>query len=174
MNLRILYERDGRAIFASTLRLSIAVCAVACGEPRASAEATANHVVLSASADSVKIISVGDSLPELRIRMLTGDTLVVGGAQPKPLTLVNLWATWCGPCKREYPAIQHLHDTYAKRGLRVVAVSTDRDDRAVQSYLMTTSFTVPVGRDSANEVLKAIRGTGLPQNLLLSRQGKVL
>lgn len=119
-------------------------------------------------------VEVGDSLPRISVRLLSGDSVRIGGSSKQPLTLLNLWATWCGPCKREFPEIQRIHDTYSQRGLRVLAVSTDVSDGAVTRYLMTTRFTFPVGRDSSNQMLKAFRLEGLPQNLLVDRRGRVI
>src|SRR5258708_6466759 len=48
------------------------------------------------------------------------------------LTLVNFWATWCGPCKRELPDLEAMSKELAPRGLRIIGVSTDRGSNVIQ------------------------------------------
>ncbi|MES3033828.1 MAG: TlpA disulfide reductase family protein [Gemmatimonadota bacterium] len=118
---------------------------------------------------------VGARFPTITLRTLAGDSVKVGDTgTTQPLTLVNIWATWCGPCKAEFPDLQHLHDTYSGRGLRLIAVSTDQRDADVHAFVMSTNATFPIGRDTAEEVLAFLRDGSLPQNILIGTDGRIL
>jgi thiol-disulfide isomerase/thioredoxin len=85
----------------------------------------------AAPAAAGKPVAVGDAAPSFTVRTVTGDTAHVGGGGRQPVTLVNVWATWCGPCKAEFPELQTLHNAYAPRGLRLIAISIDTESDSV-------------------------------------------
>jgi thiol-disulfide isomerase/thioredoxin len=127
-------------------------------------------------ADTVVVerLRVGQRLPPLTIPTLGPDSLTIGGAQPQPVTLLNVWATWCGPCIAEMPALTALQQRFASRGLRVAAVSVDLGDAEVKAFLMRTPLTMPIGRDPAWTTTAALGDRALPQNVLISSDGRVL
>lgn len=119
--------------------------------------------------------SVGDPAPAFTVATLGGDSARIGGAAKQPVTLVNVWATWCGPCKAEFPELQALHTTYAARGLRVLAISIDTDDDAAvaeSAKLMGATFVI--GRDPADQVRGQIAAVGIPESWLVSADGHLL
>jgi thiol-disulfide isomerase/thioredoxin len=99
----------------------------------------------------------------------------VGGSARQPVTLVNVWATWCGPCKAEFPELQALHTTYAPRGLRVVAISIDTDgDAEVAASAKSMGATFLIGRDPADLVRGQFAAVGIPESWLISADGRLL
>ncbi len=118
---------------------------------------------------------VGDAAPTFTVATLGGDSARVGGAARQPVTLVNIWATWCGPCKAEFPELQTLHTTYAPRGLRVLAISIDTDDdAAVAASAKQMGATFAIGRDPADMVRGQIAAVGIPESWLVSADGRLL
>ena len=117
---------------------------------------------------------VGARFPSIVLRTLAGDSIRLGAGGKQPLTLVNMWATWCGPCKAEFPDLQRVHEQYGSRGLRLVAVSTDQQDAAVRAFVMSTNATFQIGRDTAEDVLAFLRDGSLPQNILIGTDGRIL
>ncbi len=118
---------------------------------------------------------VGDAAPAFAVATLAGDSARIGGAARQPVTLVNIWATWCGPCKAEFPELQALHTTYAPRGLRVLAISIDTDDdAAVAASAKQMGATFMIGRDPADQVRGQISAVGIPESWLVSADGRLL
>ncbi len=118
---------------------------------------------------------VGDMAPAFAVATLGGDTARVGGTARQPVTLVNIWATWCGPCKAEFPELQSLHTTYAARGLRVLAISIDTDDDAAVARSATSmGATFTIGRDPADQVRGQVAAVGIPESWLVSADGHLL
>ncbi len=89
--------------------------------------------------------------------------------------LLNVWATWCAPCRQEMPELQRLHDAYAAQGFRVVGVSLD--DRGagelIQSFLDDIGVTFPVYHDPSSEIMDAYGLIGLPGSFLVDSEGVI-
>ena len=129
----------------------------------------------SPDASGFKAAAVGDAAPVFAVATLGGDSVRVGGTARQPVTLVNVWATWCGPCKAEFPELQTLHTTYSPRGLRVVAISIDTDgDAEVAASAKAMGATFTIGRDPADQVRGQFAAVGIPESWLISADGRVL
>lgn len=90
------------------------------------------------------------------------------------VVLLDVWATWCEPCKDALPMYQDLAKHYSTRGLKVYALNVDEDTRAVAPFLEETKVTLPVLLDANAEVSeKVLRVRGMPTTVLLDRQGRV-
>jgi thiol-disulfide isomerase/thioredoxin len=103
---------------ALPLAALLAACAPAAREAPGPAAGTAEQAPVAAAAAS----------PELRPASAGEILSAIRGAGSKA-TVLNVWATWCGPCREEFPDLIRLHRTYRERGLDLVLVSTDFDDQ---------------------------------------------
>jgi len=118
-------------------------------------------------------IAIGEPVPELTVRTLAGDTARIEPGQP--VTLLNVWATWCGPCEKEFPEIEALQREYGPRGLRIVAVSVDEgDDAPVREFVSAKGATFEIGRDPEGAVRRLYQGIGVPESYLISTDGTLL
>ncbi len=76
----------------------------------------------------VQPVAVGNEAPDYRAMDLhTGDSVGVRSHYRGHVTLLNIWATWCVPCKVEMPAMQQLYDSLSGKGFRIAAVSIDQE-----------------------------------------------
>ena len=90
------------------------------------------------------------------------------------VVLLDVWATWCEPCKDALPMYEDLSKHYAARGLKVYALNVDEDTRAIPPFLAETKVTLPVLLDANAAVSeKVLRVRGMPTTVLLDRQGRV-
>jgi thiol-disulfide isomerase/thioredoxin len=119
-------------------------------------------------------IAVGEPVPELAVRTLQGDTARIEAGQP--VTLLHVWATWCGPCEKEFPEIEALQKEFGPRGLRIVAVSVDEgdDDDPVRTFVREKGATFEIGRDPAGSVRRLYQGIGVPESYLIGSDGKLI
>lgn len=129
-----------------------------------------------ASSDAYRPIAVGAPAPTYAAAALAGgDSLRVGPGAKAPLTLLIVWATWCGPCKAEFPELEAIHRAYAPRGLRVVGVSIDQgDDAAVRDFVRAEGATFTIGRDADGRVRDTFMSLGVPESYLIAPDGTLL
>jgi thiol-disulfide isomerase/thioredoxin len=80
-------------------------------------------------------IPIGERFPDLSVRDLKNhpETLNLAGGK---LTILNVWATWCGPCRHEMPSLDRLAGLLDENEFRVVGLSVDQDDHLVREFLI--------------------------------------
>jgi thiol-disulfide isomerase/thioredoxin len=123
--------------------------------------------------EAFRPIAVGEPVPEFAVRTLAGDSAQIAAGQP--VTLLHVWATWCGPCEKEFPEIEALQREFGPRGLRIVAVSVDEgDDDPVQKFVKDKGATFEIGRDPSGAVRRLYQGIGVPESYLISADGRLL
>jgi len=91
------------------------------------------------------------------------------------VVLLNVWATWCEPCKKELPELARLHQTHASQGFTVVAVAADAQRNAVRVRRMAADYGLPfpVIHDAQNQVMQAFEVVGFPTTILIGRDGTI-
>jgi peroxiredoxin len=91
------------------------------------------------------------------------------------VVLLNFWATWCVPCKREIPELNALHLEYQERGFVVLGVSVDSEVRAIKPFAREMKMSYPVLIGASREDLSQAFGPfiGFPTSVLIARDGKV-
>jgi len=89
--------------------------------------------------------------------------------------VLNFWATWCPPCRREMPSMQRLYEKFNERGLVVVAVNQFEDPDLVFEFTGRLSLepTFPILFDRESRVSEQFKVKGLPTTYLLDKQGKI-
>jgi peroxiredoxin len=114
-------------------------------------------------------IGVQSPAPRFQARdVRTGETVDLAQYEDEVL-LVNIWATWCGPCEAEMPSIQRLHDSLGPRGLRVVAVSVDNATEDVRGWVEERGLTFTVLHDPSGRIERDYQTTGVPESFVLDR-----
>lgn len=118
---------------------------------------------------------VGDRVPDFRVeRVVEGDSIGLRTAYAGKVVLVNLWATWCGPCRKEMPSMQAAYQAYQARGFRIAAISLDEGDAApVRSFATTLGLTFDLLQDRSQRSQEVFRAVGLPHSVLVGRDGRV-
>ena len=89
------------------------------------------------------------------------------------VVLVNFWATWCPPCRKEMPDLEQLYKEFGVRGLVVLAIS-DEVATTVDPFVVKTGYTFPVLLDPGRKVNTAYHIQGIPNSFLYDRQGKLV
>jgi peroxiredoxin len=117
-------------------------------------------------------VAVGAPAPAYRTVSLTGDSVSLASLRGKPV-LLNVWATWCHPCRDEIPALQALHERYKARGLELIGVSIDVDgaDEAIREFMRDFRMTYPIWRDPDERVSTEFLVVGVPATFLIDRNG---
>jgi thiol-disulfide isomerase/thioredoxin len=117
---------------------------------------------------------VGAKMPEYQAMYLDGKPFDLAAERNK-VVLLNVWATWCGPCRAEIPHLETMHAKYAKRGFEVVGVSVDEDGAAaVNPFLKDVPVRYPIVLDAPGKIAGLLQTTMLPTTVLIDRGGKIV
>lgn len=119
---------------------------------------------------------VGERAPDFRaLDIASGDSVSFREAYGGHVTLVNVWATWCVPCRAEMPAMQQLYEAYKDRGFRIAAVSIDEgpvDD--VRAFARDLNLSFDILHDKSGEIERIYRTTGVPESFLIDQDGTII
>lgn len=89
------------------------------------------------------------------------------------IVLVNFWATWCPPCRKEMPDLQALYDKYKDQGFVVLAIS-DEESAKVRPFITERKITYPVLLDEGRKVNDVFQVEGIPKTFVYNRDGKLV
>ena len=102
---------------------------------------------------------------------LDGKTYTLAGLKGK-IVLLNFWATWCPPCRKEMPDMEKLYTKYEAKGLTVIAVS-DEDRETVTKFLAKNNYSFPIALDPDRKVNTAFAVEGIPKSFIFDREGRL-
>jgi cytochrome c biogenesis protein CcmG, thiol:disulfide interchange protein DsbE len=115
---------------------------------------------------------VGEAAPDFSLKTLNGQTVTLSALKGKAV-LINLWATWCPPCRLEMPTIQTVYEKYKARGLVVLAINfTAQDDlTTVSTFVKELKLTFPILLDTNGDVSAISYGMhSLPMSFFIDPQ----
>ena len=115
---------------------------------------------------------VGKPASDFTLKDLAGRRQTLSALKGK-VVLLDFWATWCGPCRRELPTIAKLHKELQAKGLAVVAVNVGEPPAVVSSYLKRNGFSLPVWLDTDTEVSSKYGASSIPTLVVIDKTGNV-
>ena len=121
--------------------------------------------------DPGAVVELSGPMPELAGESVVGGALGSDDYRGRPV-LVNFWATWCGPCRKEQPALQRLADEYDGR-VAFVGVNHLDDRAAAREYLREFGVTYPSVFDPAGEVAFDFEIPYLPATVIVDAEGQL-
>lgn len=114
----------------------------------------------------------GAPAPDFALRDLGGNEVTLSDLQGQ-VVLINFWATWCGPCRLEMPAIEAEYQARAPNGFTVLAVDFDEPVADVRAFVDELDLTFPVLLDAGSTVNDLYRVRGYPTTFFINRKGYV-
>jgi cytochrome c biogenesis protein CcmG, thiol:disulfide interchange protein DsbE len=123
---------------------------------------------------SVSAPQVGFPAPDFSLKTPDGKAYTLSDLRGQAI-LINLWATWCPPCRAEMPAIQRLYEEYRAQGFIVLAVnSTIQDDPlAIAPFVKEYALTFPILLDETGEFSRSYEIRSLPSSYFVNRDGTI-
>ena len=128
----------------------------------------------SGSAPGAALVTLPPAVLDSQMKSINGEPIKLSNYQGKVL-LVNLWATWCGPCRRETPELVKLYKEYQSRGVEMVGLSTEDPEasaQSVQEFVRQYNVDYHVGWASREVAITLMQGRGsIPQSFVITRDG---
>ena len=123
----------------------------------------------------IDLVAVGTRAPAFHATNLaTGRPVSLADYRGRPI-LLNLWATWCPPCREEMPSMERLYGQLHDRDFQLLAVSQDEDgSRAVEPFVRQLGITFPVLIDPERQVGERYGVWGYPETFIIDRNGYVV
>ena len=128
-------------------------------------------------------VEVGTAAPGFTATDLEGNPVSLADLRGQ-VVLLNVWATWCPPCREEMPSMERLYRETGPEGLRVVAVSIDAADGATDSsghpggdiaaFAKEMDLTFTIWHDPEGQIQRTYRTTGVPESFLIDRNGTII
>lgn len=121
-------------------------------------------------------VEVGDRAPDYSAPLLSGEEVSLSEQRGR-VVLVNIWATWCGPCRVEMPPIQQVYERYRDEGFSVLAVSVDAGPghrEKVRRFVEEYGLDFPVLLDPEGRVTRVFQTVGVPETFVLDREGRIV
>jgi len=126
------------------------------------------------------VVTLADSIRQTKVKTIDGGSVKLADFKNK-VVVVNLWATWCGPCRMEMPDLVKLNNEYKSRGLVVLGVATTYNERdnldQVKEFVKTQKIDYKVLWDDgalAQPLVQSVNGrNNIPQSFVISRDGKI-
>ena len=124
----------------------------------------------------LELLEVGSSAPTFHAVRLPGGTPVTIDDYRGKVVLLNIWATWCPPCKVEMPSMERLHKKLAGlQDFRLVAVSVDEDDSTVvDKFVKDMGLTFEILHDRSGAIRQIYQTTGVPESFVIDRDGVIV
>ncbi|MBV6393389.1 MAG: Thiol-disulfide oxidoreductase ResA [Anaerolineales bacterium] len=139
--------------------------------------AGAAWIALASDASPAETLSApqtGFYAPDFTLQTLEGETYTLSDFKGQAL-LINMWATWCPPCRAEMPAIEKMYREYKDRGFVVLAVNSAFQDKAqdIPAFALEYGLTFPILLDKAGEASRAYQVASMPSSYFVNPQGLI-
>jgi cytochrome c biogenesis protein CcmG/thiol:disulfide interchange protein DsbE len=120
-------------------------------------------------------LAVGDPIPETELPVLGGADGETGSVadQRGKWVLVNVWASWCVPCRDEAPDIQRFYERHGGQNLEIVGIDTQETAGDGLDFVDEFGLTYPQLHDGPGEFADELKTTGVPENFLVDPEGKI-
>jgi cytochrome c biogenesis protein CcmG/thiol:disulfide interchange protein DsbE len=123
----------------------------------------------------IELVGPGSRAPDFHaVNLATGRASSLADYRGRVL-LLNIWATWCEPCRVEMPAIERLYNDFEGSDFRLISVSIDQDDPGVvRDYARTLGLTFQILQDRSTKIRYTYQATGYPESFVINRQGVIV
>jgi len=115
----------------------------------------------------------GETAPVFQLKADTGETVSLANDRGQVVVL-NLWATWCPPCRAEMPELQRLAEEERHRGIAVIGVNEGESAQTARAFARSLHIDYPIWMDDRQQYGRAFTALGLPTTVVVGRDGNVV
>ena len=119
------------------------------------------------------VVNAGDTAPKFSVLTEDGKTITPSNFGGKLLVL-NFWASWCAPCIAETPSLEAFQRTFAKKGVVVLGVSMDTNEKLYKDFLARYQISFETSRDPEGDISSSYGTFQFPDSYIIDPSGKVV
>ena len=139
--------------------------------------ALAGFIITRTNRDELFPVTLGSTAPDFSAKALDGSgaTRTLANYKGK-IVLLNVWATYCVPCKVEMPSFERLHQKYGSKGLAIVAVSIDAPgkEKEILAFAKQLGLTFEIVHDPDGNIQTQYQTTGVPETFVIDTKGMIV
>lgn len=135
------------------------------------------------SRENYQPVITGSDAPEFVVTNMAGEEVALSDYLGEKVLLVNVWATWCGPCVVEMPSMQRLYDSLQGEDFEILAVSVDapagetdlfgREGGDLQAFADELDLTFPILHNPSGNIQQLYQTTGVPESFVIGKDGVI-
>ena len=119
---------------------------------------------------NVQALTIGQTAPDFTLKNRQGKNLNLT-EQRGSIILLNFWASWCGPCRKEMPVLQTLQDKYQDLGVSVWGVNVEQENQAGKDFLADLDLSFSIFYDQTNTLSATFQVEAMPTTVMIDRKG---
>jgi peroxiredoxin len=121
---------------------------------------------------SLQAVTLDKKAPDFTLKSISNSNLKLS-EQAGNVVLLNFWASWCAPCRKEMPLLNDLHNKYKSLGFTVIGVNVEQETNLAKSFISRYPVDFPVLLDDSNKASKLYDVSAMPTTVIIDRNGIV-
>jgi peroxiredoxin len=132
-----------------------------------------NSPTLESHTHSESFTKVGHKIPDFRVKALDGAEMSLKKLRGKVI-LINLWATWCGPCRVEMPFLEEVWKKFKSSEFVLLGIAYEESDEEIDAFRKEHGFSFPIASDPEGEIFRSFASDGIPRSYVVGVDGTIL
>jgi thiol-disulfide isomerase/thioredoxin len=120
-----------------------------------------------------EVFKNGLQAPDFTVKTLKDQSTTLSSLKGS-VVLVNLWATWCPPCRKEMPSIENLYKKYKNKNFKIMAISSGEEKKTVTDFLKKTPYSFPIYLDPDDSAVSQYSTGSIPSTYLIDKNGNAV
>lgn len=121
------------------------------------------------------VLKQGDTIPDFTVMTPKGDKIsILKVAAKSTYTLIDFWASWCAPCRKEFPELKKVYDLQDKKSFNVLGIAVMDTEEKWKKALADDHAPWKHGIDNENAIKQSLKVAGVPSYLLIDSKGKLI
>ncbi len=118
-------------------------------------------------------VAAAETAPDCALSDFNHPERIIHLKPNKDVVYVDFWASWCGPCVKSFPFLEHLHQQYHKKGLKIIAINLDDSKKDAEEFLKAYPVSFQIVQDPDGLCPEKFGLTVMPSSYLIDRQGNI-
>lgn len=131
-----------------------------------------SNCVLFFASFFLAVVVHGNPAPDFTLKSNSGENLRLAEQRGK-VVMLNFWASWCGPCRKEMPLLDEMYQRYNKAGFTLYGVNVEQNTSDAEKLLRELGTSFPILWDPESKVSKLYKVNAMPTTIMIDKEGKI-